>query len=176
MLRAERPELFIKQYIVFGNGGWAQIPVLCVFEEKPHGGLNCDCLDRFEVPLTFPGSHTINRGIPGSQVHRPLHCLAGQGTSNVNRTSATSPRTRPVRTGLEMATEQSQHKNTNGTYWERSILFISLSSLYLMKNRWWRRRESNPRPKLLSKKNLRAYPVRRGFAAQHQEPARVLNR
>ncbi len=75
-----------------------------------------------------------------------------------------------------MATEQSQHKNTNGTYWELSILIISLSYLYLMKYRWWRRRESNPRPKLLSKKNLRACPVRLGFAAQHQEPARVLNR
>jgi len=25
--------------------------------------------------------------------------------------------------------------------------------------KWWRRRESNPRPKILSKKNLRAYPL-----------------
>ena len=34
-------------------------------------------------------------------------------------------------------------------------------------NQWWRRRESNPRPKLLNKKNLRAYPVPLVFAAQH---------
>ncbi len=32
---------------------------------------------------------------------------------------------------------------------------------------WWRRRESNPRPKILSEKNLRAYPVPWGFASQH---------
>ena len=32
---------------------------------------------------------------------------------------------------------------------------------------WWRRRESNPRPKILSEKNLRVYQVRWGFATQH---------
>ena len=40
---------------------------------------------------------------------------------------------------------------------------------------WWRRRESNPRPKTLSEKSLRACPVRYFFAVQHWEPARLLN-
>lgn len=131
-MSAERQELLIKQYIVFGNGGWTQIPVLCVFEEKLDGVLNRDCLDCFEVPLAFPVSQAVDGRVPVGEVHRTLDALAGQGTSNVNRTFAAAPCTRPVRTGLEMATEQSQHKNTNGTYWERAILFLTLSALLLM--------------------------------------------
>ena len=132
MLSAERPELLVKQYIVFVNGGWTQIPVLCVLEEKPHSVLNRDCLDRFEVPLPLPGSHTINSRVPVGEVQGSLDALAGQTTGNMDWAFAAAPCTRPVWTSLEMATEQRQHKNTNGTYWERAILLLSLSALLLM--------------------------------------------
>ncbi len=128
----EGQQLLIKQYFVFGNGGWSQVPVVCIIEEKPHGLLHRDRLDRFKAPLAFPSSDAIDGSVPTNEIQRAFYGLAGQRPSNVNRTPATTPGTRSVWAGLEMATEQSQHKKANGTYWERAILLLSLSALLLM--------------------------------------------